>query len=161
MKKRQSSQEDIAHEDEDEDSRTATTKTDPGEKSKENGTVDGGLIDNFFGGWTDSEKNFFILLLLILCYQMYTFSAFHTGKISNTHTAKDLHMLDHGFAPGIPSAAVDVRGLNWVPIYDKAAQVCLNLDALIKSKGDVTPSERELWKVNDCPAHLKGLYEKW
>jgi hypothetical protein len=113
----------------------------------------------FFDGWSVLEKYFFLILLMILFYQLHIFSFFHVG--TRTLHAFDVMSADHGFAPGIDYETVDTRGLNWVPVYDRETQICMNLDSVIKLKGDVTPEERKQWKDFQCPDRLKGLYAQW
>ena len=119
-------------------------------------------FDPFFGlfdGWTMLEKYFFFILLMILFYQLHIFSFFHIG--ARTVHAYDVMSVDHGIAPGIDFETVDTRGQNWVPVYDRETQICMNLDSLIKVKGDVTTTERKQWKDYQCPDRLKGLYSQW
>ena len=117
------------------------------------------LFFGFFDGWTMLEKYFFFILLMILFYQLHIFSFFHID--TRTLHAFDLMSADHGFAPGIDFESVDTQGQNWVPVYDRETQVCMNLDSLIKIKGDVTTEERKQWKEFQCPDRLKGLYSQW
>ncbi len=113
----------------------------------------------FFDGWSVLEKYFFLILLMILFYQLHIFSFFHVG--TRTLHAFDVMSSDHGFAPGIDYETVDTRGQNWVPVYDRETQICMNLDSIIKLKGDVTTEERKQWKEYQCPDRLKGLYSQW
>jgi hypothetical protein len=113
----------------------------------------------FFDEWSTLERNFFFLLLIVLCYQLHIFSFIHVGF--RTPKASDIMSFDHSYAPGIDADSVDTAGRNWVPVFDRETQICLNIDSLVKQKGDAIPSERNLWKDFHCPDRLKGLYQTW
>ena len=94
----------------------------------------------FFDGWSALERNFFLLLLAILFYQLHFFSFFHSSDIS-IGLKYETPMLSAEreselFGGDFPK--VDTEGVNWAPIYKRETQLCVNLDSIIKATDKVT-----------------------
>ncbi len=56
---------------------------------------------------------------------------------------------------------VELNGRNWIPILKASSQVCINLERLIKSTGNATSEEREIWGRLNCLDALRELYGLW
>jgi hypothetical protein len=117
----------------------------------------------FFDGWTALERNFFLLLLVILCYQLHFFSFFHSADISigvkYETPVLPLERESESFGDDVPK--IDTKGVNWAPIYKRETQLCVNLDSIIKATDTVTTDERKLWGQLKCQEELKELYIRW
>ena len=117
----------------------------------------------FFEGWSALERNFFLLLLGILCYQLHFFSFFHSSDISIglkyetpvLPSEREAELFGEGFPK------IDLLGVNWAPIYKRETQLCVNLDSIIKATDTVTSEERKLWAKLKCQEELKDLYRRW
>ncbi len=119
----------------------------------------------FFDGWSALERNFFLLLLVILLYQLHFFSFFHSSniEIGLKHEMKHLvtQQRKHSELYEDEAPRIDTKGVNWAAIYKRETQLCVNLDSIIKSTDQVTSDERALWGKLNCQEELKELYHRW
>jgi hypothetical protein len=56
---------------------------------------------------------------------------------------------------------LELNGRNWIPILKTRMHTCLNLERLIKSTGNVTSEERDLWGRLHCLDELRELDGLW
>ena len=111
-----------------------------------------------------AEKQFLLVILVVLLYHFNVFSFFH--KTSSLESRTFSSWGPNRIRPDLDNYAedfdeVDKAGLNWVAITDPVVFRCLNLDNLIKQRGDVAERESAQWAEHQCESKLAGLYKTW
>ena len=53
------------------------------------------------------------------------------------------------------------NGRNWIPLSQTSTQACVNLEILLRTTGNATKAEIDIWNGMHCSDILREVYGEW